>query len=198
VDLLSSGPRRPRRAAGLRRRLTPLGRWLAPVGRRLAPYWRRRGVRAGIGVLVAIVVLALLRFTADVSRPVPAPRPAAAPETPLPPAETFDRLPGRTPIPAPAQTGDLLSGPLPAMAAPTAVTARQAAGLVLGRYCPDLSRFSIELKPDTDGRNADYHHLFVLVTDVLFTDSGPALQLSLDWEGRNYRWLGPLTLLRGC
>jgi hypothetical protein len=123
---------------------------------------------------------------------------AAAPAQPLAPPPTFDRLPGRTPIPDPAQTGDLLSGPLPVLGAPTEKVARRAAGLVLGRYCADLSRFSFVLEPDTDGRRPDYHHLDVLVTDVLYTDSGPAMRLTLDFDSGAYRWLGPLTLLQGC
>jgi hypothetical protein len=177
VDLLSSGPARPRRVARI---------------------WRRRGVRVGAGVLAAVVALLLLRFTLDTPRStVDRPEPAAAP-VPVAPPPSFDRLPGRTPIPDPAQTGDLLSGPLPPLGGPTAAVARQAIGLVLGRYCADLDRFTVELVPDTDGAAADYHHLDVLVTDRLYTDSGPAMRLTLDYHERAYRWLGPLTLMRGC
>jgi hypothetical protein len=125
-------------------------------------------------------------------------RPRAAPATPPPAPPSFDRLPGRTVIPDPAQTGDLLSGPLPSIGPPTAAVARQAAGLVLGRYCADLGRFTVDLRPDTDGPAADYHHLDVLVTDRLFTDSGPAMLLTLDYHDGAYRWLGPLTLMMGC
>lgn len=175
MDLLSSGPAGPRRVARL---------------------WRRRGVRIGAAVLTAVVALVLLRFTAVTPRSTV--DRAVAAETPVPPPPTFDRLPGRTPIPDPAQTGDLLSGPLPPIGAPTAAVARTAIGLVLGRYCADLSRFTVMLEPDTDGRAADYHHLDAFVTDVLYTDSGPAMRLTLDYDGRVYRWLGPLTLLRGC
>jgi hypothetical protein len=176
VDLLSSGPPRPRRVARV---------------------WRRRSVRVGAAVLVAVVAFVLLRLTA-----APAPRStverAAAATVTRPPPPTFDRLPGRTPIPEAAQTGDLLSGPLPVLGQPTEAVARRAAGLVLGRYCADLSRFTVALEPDTDGRSPDYHHLDVLVTDLLYTDSGPAMRLTLDFDGRAYRWLGPLTLLGGC
>ena len=176
VDLLSSGPTRPRPATRL---------------------WRRRGVRVGAGVLTALVALALLRFTVDTPRStVDTPRAATA--TPPPPPPTFDRLPGRTPIPDPAQPGDLLSGPLPPIGPPTAAVARAAVGLVLGRYCADLGRFTVELDPDTSDAGDDYHHLGAFVTDRLYTDSGPAMRLSLDYDGRAYRWLGPLTLLRGC
>ncbi|HST66976.1 MAG TPA: hypothetical protein VLM05_17480 [Mycobacteriales bacterium] len=175
MDLLSSGPSRPRRPARS---------------------WDRRGVRVAAAVLAAVAALVLLRLTVDtpaVDRPA-----AAATPTPVPPPPTFDRLPGRTPIPDPAQTGDLLSGPLPPIGPPTAAVARQAIGLILGRYCADLGRFTVRLEPDTDGTAADYHHLDALVTDRLFTDSGPAMRLTLDYHERAYRWLGPLTLLRGC
>jgi hypothetical protein len=175
VDLLSSGPSRPRRDVR---------------------FWHRRGVRAGAAVLAALVAVVLLRVTVD---PPVRDRPAAAATlTPPPPPPTFDRLPGRTPIPDPAQTGDLLSGPLPPIGQPTAAVARQAIGLILGRYCADLTRFTVALEPDTDGTAADYRHLDALVTDLLFTDSGPAMRLTLDYHGRAYTWLGPLTLLRGC
>jgi hypothetical protein len=176
VDLLSSGPARPRRAARI---------------------WRRRSVRIGAAVLTAAVALLLLRFTAATPGST-VDRPVAAPSVPVAPPPTYDRQPGRTPIPDPAQTGDLLSGPLPPIGAPTAAVARKAIGLVLGRYCADLDRYTVQLDPDTDGRVADYHHLAAFVTDVLYTDSGPSMRLTLDYDGQAYRWLGPLTLLGGC
>jgi hypothetical protein len=188
VDLLSSGPSGSRPAA-------PSRRW--PARRRLARLWQRRGVRVGAAVLTAALALVLLRLTVDRPRST-VDRVVAAPATPPPPPPTFDRLPGRTVIPDPAQTGDLLSGPLPAIGPATAGVARAAVGLVLGRYCADLGRFTVELLPDTDGAAADYHHLDVLVTDRLYTDSGPAMRLTLDYHERTYQWLGPLTLLRGC
>jgi hypothetical protein len=186
VDLLSSGRLRPPEP-GQRRWAT-----------RVRGLWRRRGVRAGAVLLVAAAALILLRFTAQPQRrpeqAVAGPSVSASP-TPVPP---FDRRPGRTPIPAPAQTGDLLSGPLPVTGPPTSRAATRAAALVLGRFCADLGRYVLTLEPDTDGRNPDYHHLGVLVTDRQLTDSGPAMELTLDWDGRAYRWSGPLTLLGGC
>ena len=147
-------------------------------------------------MLAAVAALVLLRLTvgtSTVDRPA-----AAATTTPPPPPPSFDRLPGRTPIPDPAQTGDVLSGPLPAVGPPTASVARQAIGLVLGRYCADPDRFALRLEPDTDGAAADYHHVDVFVTDLLHSDSGPSMRLILDYQSGAYRWLGPLTLLRGC
>lgn len=163
----------------------------------MARLWRRRGVRIGAGLLTALAALLLLRSTVDTPRST-VDRGVVALPTPPPAPPSFDRLPGRTLIPDPAQTGDLLSGPLPSIGPPTAAVARQAVGLVLGRYCAELDRFTVQLLPDTDGPAADYHHLDALVTDRLFTDSGPAMQLTLYYQDRAYRWLGPLTLMRGC
>jgi hypothetical protein len=177
VDLLSSGPPRPRRIARI---------------------WRRRRVRVAVAVLVAVAALVVLRFTVGSTRSAVDPPAAAATTTPVGPATPLDRLPGRTPIPEPAQTRDLLSGPLPVLGGSSEVAARRAAGLVVGRYCVDLTRFSVAVDPATDGRNADWRHVLVLVTDRLYTDSGPAMQLRLEWDVRTYRWFGPLTLLRGC
>ena len=61
------------------------------------------------------------------------------PTVSLPPRRTppYDRLPGRTPIPVPAQTGDGLSGPLPAIGGLDKRAAAAAVDLVLGRYCLD-------------------------------------------------------------
>jgi hypothetical protein len=187
-DLLSSGTQRPPEPPG----------WPARA-RRL---WRRRGVRVGAVVLAAVAALAVLQLTVD---PQPRPRAArppasAAPTTASGPTPPFDRRPGRTPIPAPAQTGDLLSGPLPAVGGPDRDSARRVAGMIVGRFCSDLSRYKLELEPDTNVQEHkdDYHHLGVLVTDRELTDSGPAMRLTLDWERGAYRWTGPLTLLNGC
>ncbi len=184
MDLLSSGRQRPPEP-----RSRP---WVARA-RRL---WGHRATRAGAVVLVAAAALALLLAAHPQRRPVHA---AAASPTARPgPAPSFDRRPGRTPIPAPAQTGDLLSGPLPATGAPGRASATRAAGLVLGRYCAEPGRYGLTIEPYTDGRSIDFHHIQVVVVDRVLTDSGTAMLLSLDWEGSGYRWFGPLTLLRGC
>ena len=119
---------------------------------------------------------------------------------PLPPRPTppYDRLPGRTPIPAPAQTGDGLSGPLPAIGGPDKRAAAAAVYLVLGRYCLDPKRYTFTLDPDHDGSWPDWHHVDVLVFRLDGSGSGPDLRLFLDWAGRSYRWLGFLDLLDGC
>lgn len=153
-------------------------------------------------VLVAAAALLLLRSTVDTSPPdaarstVDDPGPTASlPPRPTPP---YDRLPGRTPIPVPAQTGDGLSGPLPVIGGPDKRAAGSAVDLVLGRYCLDPGGYTFTLDPDHDGTREDYRHVDVLVFRLDGSGSGPALRLILDWAGRWYRWIGFLNLLAGC
>jgi hypothetical protein len=184
VDLLSSGQQRPPEP-----RARP---WLARA-RRL---WRHRGTRAAAVVLVAATALVLLQATVRPERR--AVDRAAGPTPTLVPGPPFDHRPGRTPIPAPVQTGDLVSGLLPFTGLPGRDAAGRAAGLVLGRYCADLSRYAFTIEPYADGRLIDFHHLHVVVVDRVLTDSGTEMQLSLAWEGSAYRWFGPLSLVDGC
>jgi hypothetical protein len=190
VDLLASGDQRPSPPE------PPA--W----ARRFRRLWRHRGARVGAVVLAAAAALVVLQLTVD---PQPRPRAARPPVSAAPTTVTratppFDQLPGRTPIPAPAQTGDLLSGPLPVIGGPDRPRALRVAAMIVGRFCADLSRYTLELEPDTNvaAHADDFHHLGVLVTDRELTDSGPAMRLTLDWDHRAYRWTGPLTLLNGC
>jgi len=182
VDLLSSGPERP--------------------PQRASRVWRRRSARLAAIVLVAAAALLLLKSTVD-SPPSGVARSAVddpSPAVPLPPQPTppYDRLPRRTPIPEPAQTGDGLSGPLPAIGGPDKHAAVAAVYLVLGRYCLDPKRYTFTLDPDHDRSRPDWHHVDVLVFRLDGSGSGPDLRLFLDWAGRSYRWLGFLDLLDGC
>jgi hypothetical protein len=160
-------------------------------------------VRLAAVVLVAAAALLLLRSTVDSSpsgrarSTVDDPGPAVS-SLPPPPTPPYDRLPGRTPIPAPAQTGDGLSGPLPATGGPDKRAAVAAVDLVLGRYCLDPGRYTFTLDPDHDGTREDFHHVDVLVFRLDGSGNGPDLRLILDWAGRSYRWIGFLDLLDGC
>ena len=153
-------------------------------------------------VLVAAAALPFLRSTVD-SKPPGATRSTvdgigptfSPPPGPKPP---YDRRPGRTPIPAPAQTGDGLSGLLPMMTGPDRRAAGTAVDLVLGRYCLEPMRYVFTLDPDHNGTQADWHHVRVLVFDVERSYAGAAMRLFLDWAGPSYRWLGFLNLLDGC
>ena len=182
MDLLTSGPERP--------------------PQRSARIWERRSVRVAAVVLVAAAAVVLLRSTVDTTpsavarSTVDTPGPTFSP--PPQPKPPYDRRPGRTPIPAPVQTGDGLSGPLPAMAGPDRRAAGTAVDLVLGRYCLEPMRYVFTLEPDRDGTRADWHHVDVLVFDIERSYAGPALRLSLYWVGRSYRWIGFLNLLNGC
>ena len=184
MDLLSSGQQRPPEP--------PPRPWLA-AARRL---WRRRGTRAAAAVLVVAAALALLQVTVRPERRS-AGRAAGASPTQLP-TPPFDHRPGRTPIPAPVQTGDRLSGSLPVTGPPGRDAAGRAAGLVLGRYCSDLSRYAFTVEPYADDRSIDFQHVQVVVVDRVLTDSGTYMELALDWDGSAYRWFGPLTLVNGC
>lgn len=153
-------------------------------------------------VLVAAAALLLLRSAVDTSpsglgrSTVDDPGPTVSlPPRPTPP---YDRRPGRTPIPEPAQTGDGLSGPLPAIGGPDKRAAAAAVYLVLGRYCLDPGGYTFTLDPDHDRTREDYHHVDVLVFRLAGSGSGPDLRLILDWAGRSYRWIGFLNLLDGC
>ena len=153
-------------------------------------------------VLVAAAAVLLLRSTVD-TRPSGITRSTvdgigptfSPPPGPKPP---YDRRPGRTPIPAPAQTGDGLSGLLPMMTGPDRRAAGTAVDLVLGRYCLEPMRYVFTLDPDHNGTQADWHHVRVLVFDVERSYAGAAMRLFLDWAGPSYRWLGFLNLLDGC
>jgi hypothetical protein len=155
-------------------------------------------------VVLAAAALPLLRSTVDTGTPGASrstvDRSGAATSLPPRPTPPFDRLPGRTPIPAPAQTGDGLSGPLPAVGGPDERAAGVAVGLVLGRFCLDPRRYTFTLTPDGTTRRPDWRHVDVLVFGLDGSGSGPELRLFLDWaeDGRSYRWLGFLTLLDGC
>jgi hypothetical protein len=154
-------------------------------------------------VLVAAAALVLLRSTVDTSGPgrsVVDATVAAGPTVPAPPLPTppYDRLPGRTPIPAPVQTGDGLSGRLPPVGGPDKRAARTAVGLVLGRYCFQPRRYGFTLEPDHDGTRQDWRHVEVLVFRLDAGGAGPYQRLFLDWGGRSYRWLGFLSLRDGC
>jgi len=146
-------------------------------------------------VVVAATALALLFTAHPQRRPLhAAPTPTGSPS----PAPLFDRRPGRTPIPAPVQTGDLLSGLLPFTGPPSRNAATRATNLVLGRYCSDPSRYGLTIEPYTEDRSIGFDHVDVVVVDRVLTDSGTEMQLSLTWDGSAYRWFGPLSLVNGC
>ena len=101
------------------------------------------------------------------------------------------------PIPEPAQTGDGLSGPLPAIGGPDKRGAGGAVDLVLGRYCLDPGRYTFTLDPDHDGTRADFHHVDVLVFRLDGSGNGPDLRLIRTGYTTAADRLNPRRLLMG-
>lgn len=180
MEVLSSGgPGRPRARPGrlprTRRPLTP-PRWMV----------------VGAGVPVAVAALLLLRASADLLVPTAS--------DPLPvsgysldrPAEPFDHVRGRTPIPAPTMDVDRVSGDLPPSGGPDRAAALHAVQLVLGRYCRWPDRYELTAAP-MDG----WLSLGVLAVSRDRTDDS-LIDMSLIWTGRSYRWTGVPDQLRLC
>ena len=141
VDLLDSGPERP-----VSQRLRRLVRW-----RRTVTGWRERArllprpARVALaGVLLAATALVVLRVVVPLS---PGGRTWSVDGTP-----PYDRLPGRVPIPAPSlvsEDGRNVEGSLPVrVSAPQDEgSAREAAMLVVGRYCREPEKVEIRMRP---------------------------------------------------
>jgi hypothetical protein len=154
-------------------------------------------LRAAAAALVAVAAVVLVRFALDdrppgrSAAPTPAPAPAssASAAVPRPP---YDTGPGRTPIPAPTQIGDQLSGVMPDLGGPDRAAARRAADLVLGRYCADPARYTFSLDGGPDWRQV---RIFLVELD---RSGGPVQQWRLVWTGRTYQWIAPVTLAAGC
>lgn len=198
ADLLAAGPSGP---PGRRRPGGPgsAGRWDRGVARLRggsASVRRRRAV-ATVVVLGAVAVGAALWSTAG-TRPGPRPTLVVVAEVPPAPAPPYDRLPGRTAIPVPAQTQNQVSGLLPEVGTPSRVAAGRAADLVLGRYCADPRRYTYTLQPDARAAGDGWGDVRVLVFGLDSSGAGPVQDLALRWTGRQYRWIGSLGLLRGC
>jgi hypothetical protein len=156
-------------------------------------------VRVAVVVLVtAAVAVPLARSTSDPS-PSEVERRAAVSASATPASTPpFDRLPGRTPIPPPVQTGDRLSGTLPETGRPGPVAAMRAIELVLGRFCLDPAAYVYPLGPAAAGVAQDWRHLSVAVFRIERGASTPRLMLTLDWTHVAYSWSGPADLLDGC
>jgi hypothetical protein len=151
---------------------------------------------AAVVLVAAAVAVLLARSTSDPS-PSEAARRAALSVAPTP-RPPFDGRPGRTPIPAPAVVGDLLSGTLPEVGPPGRAAAGRAVELVLGRYCADPAAYVFPLGREAAGVEQDWRHVTVAVFRTERGSSTPRLMLTLDWLGEIYRWTGPADLLDGC
>jgi hypothetical protein len=190
VDVIESGPYRPDRAPGALQRL------LRRVGRRLLTPGRGRRLGAlALGVAAAAAVLVGLRAgVPQAGQPSPQARPLAT--LPAPP---YDRLPGRTPIPAPTVSRDRLTvgGELPVFApAPSEAAVRIDALLILNRYCREPATHAIELQ---QGVGEAWRSVTAVVYQARIPlPYRPEITLHLYWTGYTYRWQGSLPELTHC
>lgn len=188
MDIIGAEPRPPRRSVRLAR-----------VGaRRLA----RAGGPGRRAAVVAVAVLAVagaaaLRsgsgldqrpsalWTLDVAQP-----PDAQELFPL------DRLPGRTPIPAPLVVGydkQTVIGRLPDVGGPSRPAAEAATRLVLGRYCQAPATYDIAISQESGWDR--------VTTRAFRIDRGGyalSMGLRLVWIRSGYTWTGRLTQLAAC
>ena len=198
MDVLASGPeRRPRQG---RNRLGRV-RGLVLGDDAAVSSTARRRVRSAMAVLLGIGAVLALRVAAEpvvpregAARTVnqPAPPPEAGMAVPLPP---FDRLPGRTPIPAPTMGPDrqVVRGPLPAVGGPHRKAALASAELVLGRFCRQPAEYAVEAAPEPDWERVTAH-----VHSRERSAGRPAIVLRLAWTGRAYAWSGSRRQLSNC
>jgi hypothetical protein len=197
-EVLESGPDRPA-GDGLDRLARDARRWW----RRSGPTgpWRRRAV-ATTAALAAAGVVVVLRATAPT---VPLEDAAAADTTSAPAIvygrarmqpPPFDRLPGRTPIPLPSPIGrpaEAVRGALPATGAIGERAAREAARLVLGRYCRYPQGFLVLL----DGAPGWREATAIVLRRSPYLEQRRLTTLRLRWSGHSYAWQGwPAELAR--
>jgi hypothetical protein len=193
MDVIGSAPKGPPRPPRPRR-----GGWQAGAARlgSLASI-RRRGA-LGIAAVLGAGVLLTLRSAAEPVPPATPDRPARASASPAADLEPrlsrpFDRLPGRTPIPAPRLDRGSLRGRLPAVGGPGRSAAEQSAALVLGRFCRDLERYALSVDGAAGWRSA------VAYAFRLDRSYDPlAVRLRLAWTGRAYEWSGSPAQLLSC
>ncbi|MFL6130599.1 MAG: hypothetical protein ACJ73E_16250 [Mycobacteriales bacterium] len=101
----------------------------------------------------------------------------------------FDRLPGRTPIPQPSPIGrpaEAVRGALPATGpAPAEQAARDAARLVLGRYCRYPQAYLVVLESSRGWREVTAMALL-----HTYLEERRLATLQLRWTGQAYSWQG--------
>ena len=148
--------------------------------------------------MAAVAAVLLLRTGVDApaepARGAPTPTAVSPPPPPPLPSPPYDRLPGRTAIPEATRSGWALGGPLPPVGPAGEQAALRAAALVLGRYCFEPARYTVDVTaPDARWRRVDVAALL-----IERGGAGPALPLRLTWTGRAYAWSGPAALAAGC
>jgi hypothetical protein len=154
-----------------------------------------------VAVLATAGAVAALRAGAEPvpprAEPVAPPAHRPSPEfRALSPPPPYDRLPGRTPIPAPRLVGpdwQIVRGRLPAVGEPGRPAAQRAAALVIGRYCREPAVLAAEVTPDRG---------WTWVTARLFSmersNSPPVATFRLIWTRDSYDWTGSYAELLSC
>lgn len=199
MDVIVSGPERPPRRRG--RPALPAARSGLLGDSATRPGRVRREVTVVVVALAAVAAVVALRTSA--ARVEPSERAEVASPGPdggeILPQRPFDRLPGRTPIPAPVllgyvgQDSQLMRGRLPAIGGPDRTAAAASGELVLGRYCLEPAMYALSVVPERGWRQ---------VTGFAFrldrSADPPWVIVHLVWTGRAYVWTGSLSQLYGC
>jgi hypothetical protein len=155
-----------------------------------------------VALVTAVAVVALLGLRASV--PQAAPAAPAAPPRPVPvglvPTPPYDRLPGRTPIPAPSlvgEDGQTIGGELPVFApAPSQLAVRIAVRMILNRFCREPAGHRIHFDP---GVGTSWRSATAVVSPPRSRLADrPMIILRLFWTGYTYRWRGSLYQLADC
>jgi hypothetical protein len=199
-EVLESGPARPPAPSGAARLLADARqRWR---GTTADGPWRRRAVVAA-AALAAAGAIVILRAGApgvplaeDTAVAGTAHAPAIIYGRPRMQPPPFDRLPGRTPIPLPSPIGrpaEAVRGALPATGPmPDEESVREAARLVLGRYCRHPRAYLVLLDPKPGWRDVR-----AIVLRRAYVGDRRLTTLQLRWTGRAYAWQGwPAELAR--
>jgi hypothetical protein len=119
---------------------------------------------------------------------------AAPPD--LPDLIAPDRLPGRTPIPAPLVVGydkQTVLGRLPVDGGPSQFAAKVATRLVLGRYCQVPATYDVRVSPE-----AGWNQVSARAFRIDRGGYALSVALRLVWIRSAYAWTGRLTELGSC
>jgi hypothetical protein len=200
-EVLESGPERPPGESDLARLVTDARRWWRGTG--VAGPWRRRAAAAAAAVAAAGAIVALragapgvpLEETATAADANSGPVIIYGRARMQPPP--FDRLPGRTPIPAPSPLGrpaEAVRGHLPRTGpTPGEESARAATRLVLGRYCRYPRAYLILLESARGWREVT-----ATVLRWAYTESRRLTTVRLHWTDDAYVWHGRPSELARC
>ena len=200
-EVLESGPQQALGESGLERLANDARRWARGADDSAKPWLRQAMVAtAALAVTAAVVVLRAAAPTIPLAEEAAAADTTSAPVImyghPRMQPPPFDRLPGRTPIPLPSPVGrpaDAVRGGLPVTGPAGAEAARDAARLILGRYCRYPQAYQIELAGQPTWREVS-----VTVLRQGYTGQRRLTTLRLRWTGRAYAWQGWPTELARC